>query len=83
MIVCGVPLDGATTQELKLIQAEIGKEIEKRERAAMEGEWNMVRQAIRSWTEKHGHILCIDSDDLIFSELRMKDLENIGEIHFS
>lgn len=62
MIVCGVPLDGATTQELKMIQAEIGKEIKNRENAAKKGEWNTVRQAIKNWCDKYGPITAESED---------------------
>lgn len=56
MIVCGIPFDATTTQELRMIRDEIGKEIKNRENAAKVGEWNTVRQAVKNWCDKYGPI---------------------------
>lgn len=45
-----------TTKELQHIWADIDRELANREKAAKEGEWNTVRQAVLHWVDKYGPI---------------------------
>lgn len=45
-----------TAAELEGIKQDIERELADREKAAREGEWNTVRQAVAKWCEKYGPI---------------------------
>jgi len=82
MIVCGVPFDATSTQDLKLLRDEINKEITRRENAAMAGEWNTVCRAIERWEKTYGPIKVHGEDsDGKFTTYLSFDKGHIGNFY--